>query len=314
MRIKVVKNAVNKTGFTLIEILIVVLIIGLLASIALPGYRKAVEKSKASEALSNLSALSKSEHSFYLAKNKYTQDFSDLDIQLQGTMDDEDEVLKTEYFDYKLLSTGILASRNNKEYSIYRDYETNQIMCTPGTHYICDDLGAFTKTACENANMAWANTNSTCYATNEARCNGLYPNDNLWHEDSENHENDYCGYKGVRTLKKTFSEGMECISVYSYTHCESPTIEYGAKCISYGYEGCARATINSGGICEGHGYNGCIISNVNAGGECHAKASGACRESTYIGTGCCRGTYCPSDSPKCDCPIDEETGMHKTSC
>ena len=128
------ENDVNKSGFTLIEILIVVLIIGLLTSIALPGYRKAVEKSKASEALSNLSALSKSEHSFYLAKNKYTQDFSDLDIQLQGTMDEE--VLKTEYFDYELLKTGVLASRNNKEYSIYRDYETLQIMCTPSSHFM----------------------------------------------------------------------------------------------------------------------------------------------------------------------------------
>ena len=47
----------NKQGFTLIEILVVVLIIGILSAIALPQYESAVEKSRMSEALINLKAI-----------------------------------------------------------------------------------------------------------------------------------------------------------------------------------------------------------------------------------------------------------------
>ena len=41
----------NKKAFTLIELLVVVLIVGILAAIALPRYQKAVERSRAAEAV-----------------------------------------------------------------------------------------------------------------------------------------------------------------------------------------------------------------------------------------------------------------------
>ena len=69
-------------GFTLIELLVVVLIIGILAAVALPQYEKAVIKARMSTMKPILKALKDAEEAYYLENGTYTDDFSNLSVQI----------------------------------------------------------------------------------------------------------------------------------------------------------------------------------------------------------------------------------------
>lgn len=94
----------NNKGFTLIELLVVVLIIGILAAIALPQYMKAVEKSRASEAITILGNLANAEKIYEMAMNAYTDDLSALDITMPGVSTCQ-KAFSTNNFNFNVVST-----------------------------------------------------------------------------------------------------------------------------------------------------------------------------------------------------------------
>ncbi len=81
----------NNKAFTLIELLVVVLIIGILASVALPQYEKSVMKSRYSSLMALTDALAQAEETYYMANGEYTQDFEALAVEPSGCTLSEDK-------------------------------------------------------------------------------------------------------------------------------------------------------------------------------------------------------------------------------
>ena len=69
-------------GFTLVEVLIVVIIIGILAAIGIPQFAASIEKAKGGEARAGLGHVQTGEKVYYAENEYYTPTIVDLDITL----------------------------------------------------------------------------------------------------------------------------------------------------------------------------------------------------------------------------------------
>lgn len=65
-------------GFTLIELMIVVVIIGILAMIAYPSYQESLTKTRRTDGQSHLMSIINAQERFYTENNTYTTDLTDL--------------------------------------------------------------------------------------------------------------------------------------------------------------------------------------------------------------------------------------------
>lgn len=64
-------------GFTLIEVMIVVVIIAILAAIALPSYQKYIQKSRRVDARESLTRIATLQERYFFQKSKYSEAESD---------------------------------------------------------------------------------------------------------------------------------------------------------------------------------------------------------------------------------------------
>lgn len=68
----------NEKGFTMIELMIVIIIIGVLAAIAVPVYSEAAQKSKISRAKADLRTLESAISIYYAENNEYPENLDEL--------------------------------------------------------------------------------------------------------------------------------------------------------------------------------------------------------------------------------------------
>ena len=99
--------SIKRAGFTLIEMLVVVLIIGILAAVAVPQYRLSVEKARAAEALSMVKTLWQAQQVYYWANGSYHDNINELDVSIAGhdAMLDNVPRKETQYFSYGVKKT-----------------------------------------------------------------------------------------------------------------------------------------------------------------------------------------------------------------
>ena len=69
-----------KKGFTLIEMLVVVLIVGILAAIALPLYNNSIWRAKGAQMLTHVKSLATAQEAYYNMHGTYGKSFDDFDL------------------------------------------------------------------------------------------------------------------------------------------------------------------------------------------------------------------------------------------
>ncbi|MGB2578586.1 prepilin-type N-terminal cleavage/methylation domain-containing protein [Elusimicrobium simillimum] len=136
------RRVVKAEGFTLIELLVVVLIIGILAAIALPQYTKAVEKSRATEALVNGKNISDAVQRAMLQSGPeiWQPPYKDLiDIDLSGgTWNSDGGFYITKHFVYRIEDwdfVNIYRVNNGTEVDFYDNTMYELTFYQPGEGY-----------------------------------------------------------------------------------------------------------------------------------------------------------------------------------
>lgn len=82
---KMKKSNLNQKGFSLVELMVVVAIIGILATIGIPQYQKFMAKARQSEAKTHLNAIYQGEASFFTEFNGYSTNLGAIGADASGT-------------------------------------------------------------------------------------------------------------------------------------------------------------------------------------------------------------------------------------
>ncbi len=131
-------------GFTLIELIVVMAIIGILVAVAIPAYRKSTQKSNRSDAKISLTRLATLEERYYFRENNYTGNFADI---ITGATANQPITSDAGYYSIALTLTG-----GGTGWSMTATALGTQLLDTDCYKYTLTSVGA--KTAVTSTNAA----------------------------------------------------------------------------------------------------------------------------------------------------------------
>lgn len=147
----------KQQGFTLIELMIVVAIIGILAAIAVPQYQSYIARSQFSEAPSLMSAAKTSIEERYLSTGGFpadTDELEDIGVQMEGEYGSIDEVSGVSDEDGEITITYEFGA-DSQDVNAELDEQTVNYNRTEGGEWTCtldtEDMEEFATGSCENS-------------------------------------------------------------------------------------------------------------------------------------------------------------------
>ena len=279
------KTSNTRRGFTLMEILIVVLIIAILAAVAVPQYQKAVMKSRYAALMPIAKSLATGNEAYYMEKGVYATSPTVLDVAGQQSYDDGTNVtLETdpEYLSYvRVENSGRVP---NTRYVVYQKHSKN----FPDTT-MCEAKGDTAKELCQSLGGVFVSENGT-----EGRWTSYLLSGQL---------------AAGNAFKEPCPENAVCNENDEITGCN------GGYYVDQG--GCSACPANSAG-CDNNGETTfCASGYTLKDGECVAcdiTNAGSCSTASYKATSCGEGLCVQANGTCGACDYDAAYCSYDSDC
>jgi len=92
----------RRRGFSLIEAMVVVAIIGVIGSIALPSLQSYVWRARRNEAFLNLNGIYKSQKTFMIENGRYGNSFDEIGFEISGATQVDPTTIQSRFYTYTL--------------------------------------------------------------------------------------------------------------------------------------------------------------------------------------------------------------------
>lgn len=126
-----------RKGFTLLELLIVVVVIGILASIAIPQFFRVAERARAAEAINILGAVRRAEIRYYSEHGVLTSSGAQIDLELPPKKFFTSFVMSTPTYTggTEIMANAERSAASNPGYGNYvlQIHGNGDVTCTGGT-------------------------------------------------------------------------------------------------------------------------------------------------------------------------------------